>query len=143
MTSPLLTLRFRLLRPYLLAPTLLGSRIPRVASPAFSCVWQVDYVTLRQLTRMYRRPLTLQALSAQRGLSQSTGRAFPLPTKVVKGPVHDRRAQLLAHGIPADREIDLKQIMDDLRDLELLDVFNKVSPKCRSECLQTPSSNSS
>lgn len=139
MTSPLLTLRFRLLRPYSLAPTMLGSRGLRVGSPAFLCVWQVDHVTLRKLTPTHRRPLTLQALSAQRGLSQSTRRALPLPTKIVKGPVHDRRVQLLAHRVPAEREIDLKQIMDDLRDLELLDVLNKVSPKCRSQPLQ-PSS---
>ncbi|GAA5954542.1 hypothetical protein JCM8115_004619 [Rhodotorula mucilaginosa] len=92
---------------------MLGSRGLRVGSPAFL-------------------PLTLQALSAQRGLSQSTRRALPLPTKIVKGPVHDRRVQLLAHRVPAEREIDLKQIMDDLRDLELLDVLNKVSPKSGS-----------
>lgn len=88
------------------------------------------------LTQTHCSPVTLQAHSAQRGLSQSTGRAFSFPTKSVKGPVHDRRAQLLAHRIPADREINLKQVMDDLRDLELLDVLNKVSPKCRSEYLQ-------
>ncbi|GAA5867476.1 hypothetical protein JCM3774_002915 [Rhodotorula dairenensis] len=55
-----------------------------------------------------------------------------MPSRILQGPVHERRAQLLAQRIPADREIDLQQIMDDLRDLELLEVLNKVSPKSGS-----------
>lgn len=49
----------------------------------------------------------------------------PLP-----GPVHEKRASVLAKKIAADEEVDLRQIMADLRDLELLDMLNKVSPKC-------------
>lgn len=43
--------------------------------------------------------------------------------------VANNRAAELAVKIPADKEVDLKQIMDDLRYLELLDMLRKVTPR--------------
>ncbi|GAA6047698.1 hypothetical protein JCM3770_001725 [Rhodotorula araucariae] len=43
--------------------------------------------------------------------------------------IAERRATELRSKIPANTEIDLQQIMDDLRDLELLDLLRQVVPK--------------
>ncbi|GAA5871896.1 hypothetical protein JCM8547_003299 [Rhodosporidiobolus lusitaniae] len=53
---------------------------------------------------------------------------FPAGTRA-HSSVAERRALGLANKISADKEVDLRQIMDDLRDLELLDEFMKVKPK--------------
>jgi hypothetical protein len=52
--------------------------------------------------------------------------------------IAQNRATELANKIPAETEIDLKQIMDDLRDLELLDMLRKVAPKGSSSLFFLP-----
>ncbi|TNY23334.1 hypothetical protein DMC30DRAFT_32334 [Rhodotorula diobovata] len=54
---------------------------------------------------------------------------FPSGASSAFSSVADRRAAELRSKIPADAEIDLKQIMADLRDLELLDLLRGVKPK--------------
>lgn len=89
-----------------------------------------------QLMPSYHRSITLHPSVTGRGIAHSTQRRFTFPSQLLQGPVHDRRARLLAQRISADREIDLQQIMDDMRDLESLDMLNKVSPKCAANSLR-------
>lgn len=63
---------------------------------------------------------------------------FPSGASSAFSSVADRRAAELRSKIPADAEIDLKQIMADLRDLELLDLLRGVKPKCVSYRLPCP-----
>ncbi|GAA5829038.1 hypothetical protein JCM11251_004104 [Rhodosporidiobolus azoricus] len=61
--------------------------------------------------------------------SSSSKRSFSSSTAPYASAVADRRASELAGKIPADKGIDLKQVMEDLRDLELLDMLREAKPK--------------
>ena len=58
--------------------------------------------------------------------------SFPAGSTSSFSSIAERRVAELRSKIPADAEIDLKQIMADLRDLELLDLLKNVKPKCAS-----------
>ncbi|GAA5885027.1 hypothetical protein JCM6882_007197 [Rhodosporidiobolus microsporus] len=60
---------------------------------------------------------------------RSGRRSFSSSAVDFASAVAERRSAELAAKIPAEKEIDLKQVMDDLRDLELLDMLREAKPK--------------
>ncbi|BGP37377.1 hypothetical protein JCM10449v2_001283 [Rhodotorula kratochvilovae] len=79
-------------------------------------------------TGFFVRPAHTSSFLRQPAFPSNSFR-FPPSSSASFSSVADRRAAELRGKIPADKEIDLQRIMDDLRDLELLDLLRDVRPK--------------
>ncbi|GAA5973278.1 hypothetical protein JCM11641_003048 [Rhodosporidiobolus odoratus] len=77
----------------------------------------------------FRLPSSPRPPPSSRSFSTTPNLSVTTTAVLGAGPVALKRAPELAARIPSEREVDLRQIMGDLRDLELLDMLREVKPK--------------